>query len=247
MILTSCIIFFKMYPHLKNDKIMGKKIIPQKKWTKDPASSKVISYLKKIVLMADIESVIRRSFDEIYKISGKHKYGELTNTDKCYFGTIVEKHILKELGLAKSEDQYGPDTMIEGVPIDVKTSASKGDKMPRTHKIPIKHVGEHILLVCCNDHVNKYQIGILKADRKMLRKISRKRNRGGPGQDGKRGINALGYASTEWLKEGSFPKSNSVFICDGTNASIFDAEETFRVSKVRVYDVAKTVRSGASK
>lgn len=224
---------------------MNNKILPQKEWTEKPDSAKLIYLLKKIILSSNIPLAIRKSFDDIYEISGQSEYKKLTKSDKCYFGNIVEKHILKALGLKKNIEESGPDTNIEGISFDIKSSSSSdpNNKMPKTHQIPRKHVGEHILLICCNDYTNKYQIGVLKADRKMLKKAPRKRNSGGPSQDGKRGINALGYASAEWLAEGTFPKNQILNITLQNAFNINNVEEALQISKVKTHDVFQSIRS----
>lgn len=218
------------------------KIQPQKEWTKKPDSAKLINLLSKIIEASDISLAIRKSFDDIYEISGQNEYKNLTKSDKCYFGNIIEKHILKSLNLKKNIEESGPDTNLEGIPFDIKSSSSSdpNNNMPKTHQIPRRHVGEHILLVCCNDYTNKYQIGVLKADRKMLKKAPRKRNNGGPGQDGKRGINALGYASAEWLAEGLFPKNKNFYISNMFN--INDIEKTLKISKIKTHDFVQNIR-----
>jgi hypothetical protein len=191
---------------------MGKKIIGDKKWAKKPDSFKLISFFEQIMPTVDIASAIRRTFDEMYEISGQKEYSKLSGSDKRYIGNLCEKNILKAFGLEKNKEENGPDTTVCGIMLDIKWSSSSdvNNKMPKTHQIPRRHVGEHVFIVCANEYTNRYQIGILKADKKMLNPPPRKRNCGGPGQDGKRGINALGYASVVWLAEGYFPKNKNL-------------------------------------
>jgi hypothetical protein len=190
---------------------MGKKTNADKKWANKPDSAKLIYFLEQIMPTVDLASAIRRTFDEMYEISGQKEYAKLSGSDKCYIGNLCEKNVLKAFGLKKNKEENGPDTTVCGIMLDIKWSSSSDiNKMPRTHQIPRRHVGEHVLIVCAHDYTNRYQIGILKADKKMLKPPPRKRNRGGPGQDGKRGINALGYASVVWLAEGSFPKNKNL-------------------------------------
>lgn len=237
--LTGMIFFIIMSKHTAR-KIMSKKTIPEKQWTKRPDSARLIRNLKQLIATADISRAMRLTYDEMYAISGQKEYGKLNKSDKCYLGNIAEKHILKALGLNKNEEESGPDTTVDGVLMDIKTSSSSNlnNEIPKTHQIPRKHVGEHILIVCCNDYTNTYQIGVLKADKKMLRPPPKKRTNGGPGQDGKRGINALGYASTVWLKKGKFPKNKNLHPDNKAHKqqmAISEIKEALSIPRGRIY------------
>ena len=155
---------------------------------------------------------------------------------------------LRHLDSKKNKEENGPDTTVCGIMLDIKWSSSSdiNNEMPKTHQIPRRHVGEHVLIVCANDYTNRYQIGILKADKKMLNPPPRKRNRGGPGQDGKRGINALGYASVVWLDEGFFPKNKNLLSETENRELRLDhahISEILGVSRIYICDFMKTQAS----
>jgi hypothetical protein len=137
-------------------------------------------------------SAIRQALDEVIDgpRTGRFRYSELEKTEKTYIGTRIEIVVRVALGL----DRVGRlDTLVDGIPVDIKWSASEA------WMIPTEAVDEICLLLGTQVAGGEiFDVGLVRCRSELLNV--------GANKDGKRTLNRLGRQSIRWLvRNGSLP------------------------------------------
>lgn len=116
--------------------------------------------------------------------------------EKAVFGVRFEKSFIKVGGYPrkvqkkrKGTDDLFLDTVIDGLPLDIKTTLGG-----KTWMIPHECVGHWCLLVKVDWKVERFSIGILRADSGMLTT--------GTNQDLKHSVSKEGRENIWWIEEG---------------------------------------------
>lgn len=127
---------------------------------------------------------LRRALDEVVDgmRTGRWSVDALEKTEKTYIGTKVEILFKFEFEL---EDGVALDTRIQGHEVDIKCTVL------RDWMIPKEAVGRLCLLVKIDDDRSKFSIGVVRANREILRQ--------GANRDGKLSISSEGKKSIHWL------------------------------------------------
>jgi hypothetical protein len=137
---------------------------------------------------------MRVALDDVYNgiQTGRYCVSQLDKLEKTYLGYRVEQSLLHELELPKNP--RGPDTLIDGVAVDVKFSLNS------QWMIPMQSVGDLCLLCEADDKASRYSIGILRCDSAHL---VRKGN-----GDRKRQVSAYGKLQVMWVVRDGFLPPN---------------------------------------
>jgi len=109
----------------------------------------------------------------------------LEKTEKTYIGTKVEILFKFDFDLPDGEKL---DTRIEGAEVDIKCTVLK-DWM-----IPQEAIGELCLLVRIDDTRSKFWIGVIRAEKAVLRT--------GVNRDRKHSLSAVGKRTIHWIVDG---------------------------------------------
>jgi len=132
-----------------------------------------------------VGAALRVAFDDVYNgaQTGRYSVTELDKLEKTYLGFRVEQSLLHELELPKSP--RGPDTIINGVAVDVKFSLNS------KWMIPLEAIGTLCLLCEADDTASTYSVGLLRC---VAAHLTHSGNR-----DGKKQVSSCGRTHITWL------------------------------------------------